>query len=103
PQRARWTPAIASFAARAGGKLEMPALEELFPSLLVDSLPFIRFDVDPSLTADVGEVRRDRTGTTPAAGDFHHDLRSPPYRSGDLGNLPRGESVPPLGPGLAMP
>jgi 3-deoxy-D-manno-octulosonic acid (KDO) 8-phosphate synthase len=41
-------------------------------------------------------VRRDRTGTASAAGDLHHDLRSPSYRSRDLGNLPRRESVPPL-------
>lgn len=68
----------------------------VIPSDLVKVFSLIRFDIDPSPAAHIGEMRGDFAVFTTAAGHLHHDFRRSAHRPGDLLNQRRGQSASPL-------
>jgi hypothetical protein len=70
----------------------MPFLEQRL--LVVPRHPpsFVRLELELSLPADVGEVRRDRSDPLTAAGDFDHDFRRPADGAPDLLDLVAAET-----------
>ena len=70
-------------------EFQVPTLQKILLAVLGHPLTTVGVEVQLALTADVGEVGRDGTGRSPAAGDFHHDLGCPPYGAPDLLDLRR--------------
>src|SRR6266478_10023395 len=71
----------------------MPVLDEgslAFPGY---SLSFVRLDVQPSMPAYIGQMRRDGAGPVSTAGHFHHHLGCPPHRAPDLLDLGAREAA----------
>jgi hypothetical protein len=71
----------------------MPVLQQRLLAVHGDPFSFVSFDLQLAVSADVGEMRSNRTAIPSPSGDLDHDFRGTPHRASDLLNLCAGEPI----------